>query len=44
MRKGVDASKLEAIGYGKERPISQVPGEQEKNRRVEFKIETAVGP
>lgn len=40
-KQGVDSSKLEAVGYGPDKPISsnRTRRGRAKNRRVEFKIE-----
>ena len=37
---GVDSSRMEAVGYGEEKPIdtNDTPAGKEKNRRVEFNI------
>ena len=38
--KGVDASRLESVGYGETRPIdtNRTPAGRARNRRVEFHI------
>jgi len=39
--KGVEVSRLRAVGYGEERPVTSNATKQgrAKNRRVEFKVE-----
>lgn len=40
VKAGIDKSKLEAVGYGEEKPVApnKTDEDKEKNRRVEFKI------
>jgi outer membrane protein OmpA-like peptidoglycan-associated protein len=44
--KGVEASRMEAVGYGPDKPIDPAknPAAYEKNRRVEFFIVEQVAP
>lgn len=38
LKRGIDASRLEAVGFGRTRPLVQGEGEEarESNRRVDF--------